>query len=61
MHGEGERTVAAGILADGTVAELRVWRPLHPACDAEALRVARPIRGIRPLWRAVPWARNISW
>lgn len=41
---KGNVLLFLGILADGSVAELRVWRPLHPACDAEALRVARMIR-----------------
>lgn len=41
---EGDVLLFLGVLADGTVSELRVWRSLDPACDAEALRVARMIR-----------------
>ncbi|MBL8002328.1 MAG: TonB family protein [Flavobacteriales bacterium] len=32
------------VMADGEVRDLRVWRPLTPACDAEALRLGRLVR-----------------
>jgi protein TonB len=41
---EGNVLVIFNVLADGSVQDLRIWRPLSPACDAEALRVARMIR-----------------
>ena len=41
---DGNVLVIFNVLEDGTVTDLRTWRPLSPACDAEALRVARLIR-----------------
>lgn len=41
---EGEVVVAFKVLADGSSSQLRVQLPLEPACDAEAIRLARMIR-----------------
>lgn len=41
---EGEVVVAFKVMADGSTTQLRVQIPLEPACDAEALRLARMIR-----------------
>jgi len=40
----GEVTIAFSVLADGSTQGMRVQIPLDPACDAEALRLARMIR-----------------
>lgn len=40
----GTSTLIFIVGADGTVRDLRVWQPLSPSCDAEALRLARLIR-----------------
>lgn len=40
----GEVTVAFSVLVDGSTRGMRVQIPLDPACDAEALRLARMIR-----------------
>ena len=42
----GEVTVAFKVMPDGSAKNLRVQIPLDPACDAEALRLARMIRWI---------------
>lgn len=41
---KGEVMVAFTVAADGSARNLRVQIPLHPACDAEALRLARMIQ-----------------
>ncbi len=41
---KGETVVAVGVRADGTVTGIQVLRPLHPACDAEALRLISLVR-----------------
>lgn len=41
---EGNVLVIFHVLKDGSMHDLRVWRPLGAACDAEALRVARLVR-----------------
>ena len=40
----GTSTLIFIVGAEGTVRDLRVWQPLSPSCDAEALRLARLIR-----------------
>src|SRR5690606_20898194 len=40
----GEVVVAFKVLADGNVTNVRVSIPLDPACDAEAVRLAKLIR-----------------
>lgn len=47
----GESTLIFIVGADGAVRDLRVWQPLSPSCDAEALRLARLIR-----WHAATMA-----
>lgn len=42
----GEVTVAFKVMPDGTAENVRVQIPLDPACDAEAIRLARMIRWI---------------
>ncbi len=41
---KGEVVVAVHVQGDGTVTNVQVLRPLHPACDAEALRLVRLVR-----------------
>lgn len=41
---DGTSTLIFVVDADGTVHDLRVWQPLSPSCDAEALRLARLVR-----------------
>lgn len=42
----GEVTVAFKVMPDGTAENVRVQIPLDPACDAEAVRLARMIRWV---------------
>lgn len=41
---EGISTLIFIVGANGTVRDLRVWEPLSPSCDLEALRLARMVR-----------------
>lgn len=41
---DGVSTLIFIVDADGAVRELRIWQPLSPSCDAEALRLARLVR-----------------
>lgn len=41
---EGVSTLIFIVGADGTVRDLRVWEPLSPSCDEEAVRLARMVR-----------------
>lgn len=41
---DGISTLIFTVDADGSVRDLRVWQPLSPSCDAEALRLAKLIR-----------------
>lgn len=41
---KGETVIAVGVRADGTVTGMQVLRPLHPSCDAEALRLIALVR-----------------
>lgn len=41
---DGISTLIFTVDADGTLRDLRVWQPLSPSCDLEALRLARMVR-----------------
>ena len=40
----GTSTLIFTVDADGTLRDLRIWQPLSPSCDAEALRLGRLVR-----------------
>lgn len=41
---DGTSTLIFTVDADGTVRDLRIWQPLSPSCDAEAIRLGRLVR-----------------
>ena len=41
---DGTSTLIFTVGADGSVRDLRIWQPLSPSCDVEALRLARLVR-----------------
>lgn len=44
-HGvKGSAVLIFSVMADGELRDLRIWRSLTPACDAEALRVGALVR-----------------
>jgi periplasmic protein TonB len=41
---KGSSVLIFSVMATGELRDLRIWRPLTPACDAEALRIGRLVR-----------------
>jgi TonB family protein len=53
---KGSVVLIFSVMADGAVEDLRIWRSLTPACDAEALRLGRLVRWHPALLGATPHA-----
>ena len=41
---KGSSVLIFRVNANGELVDLRIWRPLTPACDAEALRIGKLVR-----------------